>query len=173
VERGLVQVYTGEGKGKTTAAVGLAVRALGQGLRVLLVRLLKPAEPASGEVLFLQGARDLEILTSGVGIVGGGAAAEAVAASVGATFAEASRRIVAGAVDLAVLDEVNNAVHRGYLPLAELLSLLERRPSGVELVLTGRHAHPEVLARADLVTRMEKGRHPLDAGIAARAGIEY
>lgn len=169
----MIQVYTGEGKGKTTAAVGLAVRALGQGLRVLLVRLLKPAEPASGEVVFLQGTPRLEILTSGVGIIGGSAAPESVAASVRAIFADARQQVLAGAVDLAVFDEINNAVHRGYLELAEVLALLDACPAGVELVLTGRNAPAEVLARAHLVTRMEKERHPFEDGIPARRGIEY
>lgn len=173
MERGLVQVYTGEGKGKTTAATGLVVRCLGRGFRVLLVRFLKPAEPLSGEILFLQGVPNLEILTSGIGVVAGPFDPDAARETVAATFAEASRRILAGTVDLAVLDEVNNAVHRGFLPLAELLSLIEVKPAEVELVLTGRHADPAVLARADLVTRMEKVKHPLDAGIAARPGIEY
>jgi cob(I)alamin adenosyltransferase len=173
MERGLIQVYTGEGKGKTTAATGQAVRALGHGLRVLLVRFLKPAEPPSGEILFLQGSRNLEVLSSGIGVIDGAFDPDAVRESVAATFAEARRRILAGTVDLAVLDEVNNAVRRGHLPLADLMALLEEKPAGVELVLTGRHADPAVLARADLVTRMEKVKHPLDAGIAARAGIEY
>jgi len=173
VAQGLVQVYTGDGKGKTTAAVGLAVRALGQGLRVLLVRFLKPAEPESGEIAFLQGTPNLEILTSGLGILGPAPDREAVAASVGATFAHARREAASGAFDLVILDEVNNAVHRGYLPVTELLDFIEERPAGVELVLTGRNAPAALLARADLVTRMEKLKHPLDAGVPARRGMEY
>ncbi len=173
VEQGLIQVYTGEGKGKTTAAVGLAVRALGQGLRVLLVRLLKPADPPSGEVAFLQGAQGLEILTSGLGVIGRRPDREAVARNVVETFAEACRRLAGASFDLVIFDEINNAVHRGYLPLASVLDLLENRPGGTELVLTGRHAPAEVLQRADLITRLEAVRHPLKAGIAARRGIEY
>ncbi|HAD03510.1 MAG TPA: hypothetical protein DCF93_02325 [Desulfuromonas sp.] len=170
---GLIQIYTGEGKGKTTAAVGLAVRALGQGLRVLLARFLKPLEPASGEILFLQGTPGLEILTAGVGVIHGHAPAEEVAHSIAETFAGARRRMMSGAYDLVILDEINNAVHRGDLALAELLSLLDARPSGVEVVLTGRHAPAELLARADLVTVMHAGKHPFRAGIPARRGIEY
>jgi cob(I)alamin adenosyltransferase len=170
---GLVQIYTGNGKGKTTAATGLAVRALGQGLRVLLVRFLKPAEPASGEIRFLEGAPGLEILTAGVGVIGCPVAREVVAQSVAATFAAARERILSGAVDLALLDEINNVLHRGDLPLAAVLTLIEERPAGVELVLTGRHAPEALLARADLVTRMEKVKHPFDNGRGARRGIEY
>jgi cob(I)alamin adenosyltransferase len=173
MRQGLVQVYTGAGKGKTTAAVGLVVRALGQGLRVLLVRFLKPLAPPSGEIAFLEGAPGLEILTSGIGIIGGRPEREAVAHSVGATFAAAQRRIAAGGIDLVVLDEFNNALHRGFLPLAEALAWLDTRPAGFELVLTGRHAPAEILDRAHLVTRMEKLKHPYDAGVPARRGIEY
>lgn len=171
--QGLVQVYTGNGKGKTTAALGLAVRALGQGLRVLLVRFLKPEEPVSGEINFLQGAPNLEILTSGVGILGPAPDRAAVAASVGQAFSLAKEKAATGAFDMIILDEVNNAVHRGYLPLAEVLDLIENRPAGTELVLTGRNAPQAVLERADLVTVMEPLKHPLAQGIAARRGIEY
>ena len=170
---GLIQIYTGEGKGKTTAAIGLAVRALGQGLRVLLVRFLKPAEPPSGEILFLARAPNLEILTAGVGILGGRPDAAAVTASVTRTFAAARQRILSGAVDLAIFDEANNALHHGYLDLDEFLALLEERPPHVEIVATGRNAPRQLLDRADLVTRMELVRHPLAAGVAARRGIEF
>ena len=170
---GLLQVYTGEGKGKTTAAIGLAVRALGQGLRVLLVRLLKPAEPKSGEVLFLEGVPNLEILTAGVGILGPRPDPATVTASVAATLAEARERILAGAVDLVIFDEGNNALHHGYLDLDAFLDLLKERPAFVEAVVTGRRAPQRLLERADLVTRMEAVRHPLAAGIAARQGIEF
>ncbi len=167
----LIHVYTGEGKGKTTAAVGLAVRALGHGLRVWLVRFLKPSEPPSGEVAFLQGTPGLEILTSGIGVVGGRADPQEVARSVRETFEQVRKR--AGDFDLVILDEINNAVHRGYLPLEEVLGFLDSRPEGVELVLTGRNAAPEVLERAHLVTCMEMLRHPFKGGVPARCGIEY
>jgi cob(I)alamin adenosyltransferase len=173
MNQGLIQVYTGEGKGKTTAATGLAVRALGQGLRVLLVRFLKPADPVGGEVAFLEGTPGLSVLSSGLGVVTGTPDPEAVRKNVAATFREAVRRIAAGDVDLAIFDEINNTVHREFLPLAEVLELLEQRPAGVELVLTGRRAPAEIMERAHLVTRMENVRHPLASGIAARRGIEY
>jgi len=170
---GLIQVYTGEGKGKTTAAIGLAVRALGQGLRVLLVRFLKPADPPSGEVLFLTGAPNLEILTAGVGILGGRPDAAVVTDSVDRTFRAARERLLSGEVDLAIFDEANNALHHGYLNLGEFLALLAERPGHVEIIATGRHAPRQLLERADLVTRMELVRHPLAAGIAARRGVEF
>lgn len=172
MQQALIQVYTGEGKGKTTAATGLAVRALGQGLRVLLVRFLKPAEPVSGEVALLQTLTGIDILTSGVGVIGRRPDRDEVVRSVTETFAAACAQI-SGHYDLVIFDEINNALHRGYLPLATFLEYLDHRPEGVELVLTGRNAPPEVIARADLVTRMEKVCHPFDQGIAARRGIEF
>lgn len=170
---GLVQVYTGNGKGKTTAATGLAVRALGRGWRVLLVRLLKPAVPASGELAILEGLPGLEIVTAGVGVVSGRPDPAVVAASVAAAFGRGRERILSGQVDLAIFDEANNALHRGDLVLEEVLDLVERRPPQVELIFTGRHAPDGLLARADLVTVMEAVRHPFAAGIPAREGIEY
>jgi cob(I)alamin adenosyltransferase len=173
MEQGLVQVYTGNGKGKSTAAVGLAVRALGQGLRVLLVRFLKPVEPPSGEISFLDGTPRLEILTSGIGIIGAAPDREKVADSVEATFRLARSKAIGGEYDLVILDEINNALHREYIPLADVLGLMEERPDGVELVLTGRNAPEALLERADLVTVMEAVRHPMKKGISARRGIEY
>ncbi len=174
MEQGLVQVYTGPGKGKTTAATGLLVRALGQGMRVLLVRFLKPQTPLSGEIAFLQGRRaDLEILTSGVGVVHGRPDPHKVRCSIAQTFAEARDKILGGEFDLAVLDEINNALHRGDLPLEAVMDLIDERPAGTELVLTGRNAPRAVLERADLVTRLEADKHPAKRGIGARRGIEY
>lgn len=171
--QGLVQVYTGNGKGKTTAATGLAVRALGQGLRVLLVRFLKPAEPSSGEIAFLKGTPGLEILTSGVGIIGAAPDREIVAASVKQTFSLAREKIATGRYDMVIFDEINNALHREYLLLSDALDLIENRPGSVELVFTGRHAPAPLLERADLVTVMEAVRHPMREGIPARKGIEF
>lgn len=171
--RGLIQVYTGAGKGKTTASVGLIVRALGQELRVLWVRLLKPAEPLSGEVAFLDGVSGLEVITAGVGIIGRKPPVAEVRGNVENAFRAAVARIAAQDFDLLVIDEINNALHRDYLDLNEVLSFLEGRPESLEVVLTGRYAPSELLARADLVTSMEKLKHPYDAGIPARRGIEY
>jgi cob(I)alamin adenosyltransferase len=173
MEQGLIQVYTGDGKGKTTAAIGLAVRALGHGMRVLLVRFLKPEDPRSGEIVFLEGTPGLEVLSSGIGIIGGKAERDSVKQSVRQTFALAREKVSGGGFDLAVFDEINNAIHRGYLPISDVLSLLDAAPAGIELVLTGRNAPEQVLTRAHLVTRMEMVKHPFKQGIAAREGIEY
>jgi len=173
VERGLIQVYTGEGKGKSTAATGLLVRALGQGLRVLWVRLLKAPEPASGEVLLLRGQPNLELLEAGLGVVGRQVDAAELAANVTATLERAWQRLTETPFDLVVFDELNVALRRGAFPLERLLAWLNARPAGVEVVITGRYAPEPLLQKADLVTEMQEIKHPYAAGVPARRGIEY
>ena len=173
MEQGRLQIYTGAGKGKTTAAAGLAARALGHGWRVLWVRLLKPAALQAGELTSLSHFSGFELLDAGIGVIAGSAPAEDVAASVQRVFAAARQRIASGDLDLVVFDEINGAARRGALPLAALLDLLDQRPPSLEIVLTGRDAHPQLLCRADLVTEMVAIKHPLAQGIAARRGIEY
>ena len=169
----MIQIYTGDGKGKTTAATGLALRALGHGQRVLLVRLLKPRVPESGELVILRQLAGIEILDAGVGVIDGMASADSVATSVAQIFAAAQARIASGEIALAIFDEINNALHRGALPLAAVLELCEQCPDSTELVFTGRHAPLELLERADLVTVMNAYKHPVQQGIPARLGIEY
>lgn len=171
--QGRVQVYTGTGKGKTTAAAGLAARALGHGWRVLWVRLLKPATLQGGELTSLSRLPGFELLDAGIGVINGAAPVAEIAASVQRIFAVARQRIASGGLDLVIFDEINGAVRRNFLPLAEILDLLDQRPPTLEIVLTGRAAHPQVLLRADLVTEMAAIKHPLAQGIAARQGIEY
>lgn len=171
--KGLVHIYTGDGKGKTTAATGLAVRALGHGQRVLFAHFLKPAEPKSGEDLLFDQLENIHLLTAGVGVIASKATPEEVAESVSTTFAEIRRLVECEPFDLVVLDEMNLVLHKGYLPLAEIQHFIETRPAGVNLVLTGRYAPEEVKQLADLVTVMQKEKHPYDQGIPAREGIEY
>lgn len=173
LDRGLVQVYTGEGKGKTTAALGLALRAVGQGLRVYIVQFMK-GWPDYGELNALK-------FLPGVTLVQFGRAEfvnrehpdpkdiqEAQAA-----LAHASEVVLAGQHDIVILDEINVALDFGLIPLSGVLALLDAKPVHVELVLTGRNAPPELLDRADLVTEMRSLKHPYDKGIAGRKGIEY
>ena len=173
MEQGLIQVYTGPGKGKTTAATGLIIRALGQGYKVLLVRFLKPSLPPSSELQILEKLPGLEVITAGLGGISARDRAEELAQNVSATFAQIRPMVLGGYYDLVVLDEFNAVLAKNYLPLEEGLLLLDQRPLQTELVLTGRNAPQAVLERADLVTRMEADRHPFSQGIAARPGIEY
>jgi cob(I)alamin adenosyltransferase len=173
LERGLVQVYTGEGKGKTTAALGLALRATGHGLRVEIVQFMK-GWPGYGE---LKGAEWLPMVAIHPFGRSGWVhpehpqpedyegAAEALAYALEVVTREEA--------DVVVLDEINVALDYGLLDLEAVIALLDGKPPAVELILTGRNAHPEVIRRADLVTEMRKVRHPYDQGLEGRQGIEF
>jgi cob(I)alamin adenosyltransferase len=167
--RGLVQVYTGEGKGKTTAAFGLAMRAVGRGLRVKVIQLLKGRE--SGEV---EAARRLGIEVERFGSPSWVDLAHPTpidAARAQAALGAAKEAL--SRVDLLILDEANVALSAGLWRLEEVTALLESRPPGVEVVLTGRGAPVELVAGADLVTEMLAIKHPYNEGLAAREGIEF
>ncbi len=166
----LLQIYTGNGKGKTTAATGLILRALGYGWRVLLVRFLKTAS-GYGEVALLR-ELGVEIVDAQLGGIYDAAEAEAITADVRRMLVLTQEKL-AQQYDLVVLDEFNGLFRSGYLALEEGLALLDQRPARTELVLTGRNPPQELLDRADLVTRMDLVRHPLQNGIAAREGIEF
>ena len=169
---GYVQVYTGDGKGKTTAGFGLAMRAAGHDLRVLVLQFMK-ADPTWGEIV---SARRLGIEIEQVGLdhwvhVGGVTPADLRAAAAG--FARARELVLSGAYDLVVLDELATALYFELVPLADVLALLAAKPSHTELLLTGRRAPDELIAAADLVSEMRPVKHYFDAGVHAREGIEY
>ena len=173
MQKGLVHIYTGNGKGKTTAATGVIVRALGQGQKVLLARFLKPEKPESGEIKLLSRQPNLSILTAGIGIIGKMPERSIIVESVVGTFNESKALVMSGDYDLAVFDELNNSVHNGYLDVADVVELINTWPAAMNLVLTGRNAPEELVNLADLVTSMEKVKHPYDAGIHARKGLEF
>jgi cob(I)alamin adenosyltransferase len=173
VETGLVQVYTGEGKGKTTAALGLALRAAGHGLRVEIVQFMK-GWPGYGELAGVQWLPTVTIRRFGRdGWVHPDRPEPEDFKCAAEGLAYARERLTGGQVDILVLDEINVALDYGLLELEAVLALLDVRPPGVELVLTGRNAHPELIRRADLVTEMRKVKHPYDQGTGARQGIEF
>jgi cob(I)alamin adenosyltransferase len=172
MERGLVQVYTGEGKGKTTAALGLALRACGRGLKVFLAQFAK-ARP-SGEVSALARLSDL-VTVRRYGresfIVGQATPEDIRLARAG--WREVRQAAAGGEHDLVILDEIGTALQYGLLDAAEVLALLEGKPAGLELVLTGRGIPDEILERADLVTEMREVKHYHARGVPAREGIEF
>ena len=169
--QGFVQIYTGDGKGKTTAALGLALRAAGAGLRVYFGQFIK-----NGDYSELTGlARFADCITVaqfGLGRFVGREPAPADREAAQRGLQEIRRALVSGAYDLVIGDEANVAASRGLIEEADLLALIDLRPPQVELVLTGRGAPAVVLARADLVTEMRAVRHYYDRGVAARVGIE-
>ena len=175
-KRGFVIVYTGDGKGKTTAALGMAMRAIGRGWKVLMVQFMKGtwhyAELDTAKRL----APDFEIVPMGVGFYkildDHHTDAEHRAAALSALqFARA--KMESGEYDLLILDEINNAISAGLLPLGEALKFLDAKPADFSVVLTGRAAPPELIDRADLVTEMREIKHPYQKGILAQKGIDY
>ncbi|MBW1918097.1 MAG: cob(I)yrinic acid a,c-diamide adenosyltransferase [Deltaproteobacteria bacterium] len=170
--QGLVQVYTGDGKGKTTCALGLALRAVGRGFKVLMIQFLKGEE--SGERLAaLRLAPEFTIRHFGrCGFIRKDHPDPQDVAQAQEALALAQQSIQSGEYDLVILDEINIALYFNLLSVAEVLDLLQSRPPQVEIVLTGRYAPPEIIAAADLVTEMKNLKHYYERGIPAREGIE-
>lgn len=168
--RGLTIVHTGDGKGKTTAALGLAIRAFGAGLKVLILQFIK-GRRRSGELAALD-ALGIEVRQLGLGFITKENFSEQKK-SARAAVDLARREILSGAWDLIVLDEINYAVKFGLLDATELLELTTLRPPQMHLVFTGRNALPELIDAADLVTEMKLVKHPFQQGVSAQAGIEF
>lgn len=168
--RGLIIVHTGDGKGKTTAAIGLAVRAHGAGLKVLILQFIKGAR-RSGELESLS-ALKIEVRQLGLGFTSNGDINEHKIAARHA-LDEARREILSGAWDLIVLDEINYAVKFGLLDASEIMELVKIRPPQIHLVFTGRDAPAELINAADLATEMKLVKHPFQSGIKAQVGIEF
>jgi cob(I)alamin adenosyltransferase len=168
---GLVIVNTGNGKGKSTAALGLAMRALGNGMKVVMVQFIKGAWKV-GEY---ESARKLgfEIRPMGEGFTWVTKDRERDMKVAREAWDFAKERILAGADDMVILDEINYAIDYGYVDLPEVLDTLQTRPKDVHVVLTGRKARPELIERADLATEMVELKHPYKKGIKAQRGIEF
>ncbi len=175
IERGLVHVYTGDGKGKTTAALGLAFRALGWGARVCMVQFIK-GYPDIGEAHLAEDLGDRFVLRQ-----------FAVDPTRDIDEAEVKRRreqaeaamefaqqvVSGGEFDVVILDEINNACHYGLVDATQVVSMIHSRPANVELVLTGRNAPDAIIEQADYVTEFKLVKHPHQRGIQARRGIDY
>jgi cob(I)alamin adenosyltransferase len=169
---GLVQVYTGNGKGKTTAAIGQAIRACGHGLKVIMIQFMKGRE--YGELKLAKGMKnftieqygrdafvkknnptkeDLELAQNGLN--------------------RAREIIISNNYDIVVLDEINVAIDYGLIKLDAVLELIKNKPKGLELILTGRYAPPEIIQIADLVSEIKEVKHHYAKGVKGRKGIEY
>jgi len=169
--QGYVQVYTGDGKGKTTASLGLALRAAGAGLRVYIAQFIKSGDYS--EIKALKRFDDLITIEQfGLGrFIKGRPSDEDIQAGAEG-IAKLKEVFAEGRYDIVIAEEGNTAAACGLFPVDTLLDLIEARPDSVELVITGRGADPQVIARADLVTEMQAVKHYYEQGVAARIGIE-
>lgn len=170
MRKGYIQVYTGNGKGKTTASLGLALRAAGAGMKVFIGQFIKEEECSEHKAL-ARFSDLIEVKRLGLGLIPGKptqadtkAAAEALR-----TVEEA---LLSKRYDLVILDEINVAASLGLVSVDDVLRLVGEKPLDVELVLTGRSADERVIAAADLVTEMRDVKHYYDKGVKARRGIE-
>jgi cob(I)alamin adenosyltransferase len=175
IRRGLIIVNTGPGKGKTTAAMGTAFRAVGNGMKVLMLQFLKgswhygelDAAKAFGENFVMKQ------MGRGFVKVGGAETDSEDIKMVDAAWREASEAIMSGKWDLVILDEINYAISYGMLDPAKVVETLKQKPEMVHVILTGRNAHPSIIEVADTVTEMKQVKHAYEKGVLAQRGIEY
>jgi len=173
MKRGYVHVYTGSGKGKTTAALGLALRAVGHGFQVCVVQFMKSKRQVGEVRAAARLAPHLSIHPMGPkGFIR--KTPRPIDHDMARKALEFSRNVIQqGDYDVIILDEVNVAVQYGLITIHDVLALTDLKPEAIELVLTGRDAHPKVIERADLVTEMLAIKHYFDRGVPARKGIEF
>jgi cob(I)alamin adenosyltransferase len=168
----MVEVYTGDGRGKTTAAIGLAFRAVGHGLRVHIIQFMKGDE-GYGEFISCKAHPNIEIEQFGRKEFVNLSEPSTIDVELARTGLARAREVLEeGKADLVILDELNVAVGFGLVRVEDALALLDLRPSHVELLITGRMAPQELLDRADLVTEMREVKHPFSQGVLAREGID-
>ncbi len=170
LSRGMIYVFTGDGKGKTTAALGLSLRAVGHGLRVAFIQFIKGV--TTGEILFTSKYHPFEI----VQLFPGDSFSkqfQQLKEEAQQTLAYAGETMLSGKFDMVVLDEILIAINKELITTQQVLDLLDKKPASVELVLTGRYAPPDIIDRADLATEMRMIKHQYTKGITARRGIEY
>ncbi|MGD8565330.1 MAG: cob(I)yrinic acid a,c-diamide adenosyltransferase [Candidatus Bathyarchaeota archaeon] len=172
LDKGLVQVYTGDGKGKTSAAFGLALRAVGRGLHVYIIQFIKGGFDY-GELYVVKRLPNLSLEAFGRGEFIEEDPKEEDYSHAQNAMKLAEKIITAGKHDIVILDEINVALKLRLIKLESVLKLIKQKPKHVELVLTGRHAPNEILQAADLVTDMKDVKHPYREGFQARQGIEY
>ena len=169
----MVIVYTGDGKGKTTAALGLAMRAVGHGMKVIMLQFLKgkwkPGERKAAEKL----APLFEMRPLGGDFTWESENIAQNRETARKAWEESRKAVLSGAYDMVILDEINYVVGYDFLPAEEVLTLIREKPPGMHLVLTGRRAHSKLIEAADLVTEMVAIKHPFRKGIKGQRGIEF
>lgn len=172
-DRGLVQIYTGDGKGKTTAALGLAFRAAGHGARVVIIRFMKSWN-GFGELNIIPKLKNITLIHTGMPkCVQFGTETDWDATEAQKGFRLAKKYAAPQMCDMLILDEITWAISHKLLKTEDLLNLIENKPRELEIVITGRNASKELIEKADLVSEIKEIKHPLSQGIKARKGIEY
>jgi len=175
-QKGLVVVYTGGGKGKTSAALGLVLRAVGYNHKVCMVQFVKGSwhygELDSAKRL----APEFELITAGKGFVGildDKSRSEVHVKAANDTLTISKEKIMSGKFDVVILDEINYAIQLELLKLDDVIDMIKSKPTELDLVLTGNHAAKEIIELADLVTEMKEIKHPFKSGIKAKKGIDF
>ena len=169
MDKGYVQVYTGNGKGKSTAAFGLALRSVGAGYKVIIIQFLKGMEYSEHEAFKKLGI-DYELYGTKEFVVGEPSEEVKNLCKMGL---ERAKKAFDEGYDVVILDEANVAVHMKAMELKDLLEVVDEKPENVELVITGRYAPEEIVERADLVTEMKEVKHYYQKGVQARKGVEW
>ena len=169
--KGLVIINTGNGKGKTTAALGLMFRSLGRGFRVVMLQFIKSRENQYGEHLLAE-RLGVEVVPLGDGFTWESKHIEFDRALAAAGWDECRRRIESGSYDMVILDELTYTINYGWLPVEDVLDVLKHRNPGMHIVITGRNAPKELVEFADLVSEVREVKHPLKRGVRAEEGIE-
>ncbi len=173
-EQGTVQLITGDGKGKTTAALGMALMAVERGLKVFMVQFLKAPDTSGEHFAALACSEQLTIRPMGrKGFIRARRAVQADKSMAEKALEAARAALVSGNYEMVILDEANVAVHLGLVGVESLMKVLESKPAYVTMIITGRYAPPELLDSADSVLEMRKVKHPFDSGIPATEGIEF
>ena len=174
LEKGLVSVFTGDGKGKTSTAIGIATRAAGHELKVYIAFFLKGGNFIHGERKSLSALSNVVYESFGCeGWVDKDNIRPEDIEQARKGFNASKNAALSGEYDVIIMDEVNMAVNLGLIPLDDVLELINEKPANVELILTGRYADAKIIQASDLVTEMLSIKHPYNSGIQARRGIDY
>lgn len=171
LKKGYIQVYTGNGKGKTTAALGLALRAVGAGLKVYIIQFLKGL--SYSEIKSLKKIRNIKVEQFGAKCFIGKKPAQTDFELAKKALLKVKKILLSKKYDVVILDEINVAIHFKLVSQKQVLVLLKNKPKNTELILTGRYAKKQIIKKADLVTEFKEVKHYYKKGILARKGIEF